>query len=345
MAERTRIAEGVYRDKYGVAATVKVGTVQREHRFPPESSLDYIQAWRARTRSELLEDRDAIPKDTPAPERRSFASDLPRYLKKIEHRVGYKSDRSHLRAWLPLIGPLLRSKIRPVHIQRGIETWAKAGKAPRTLRHRRRVIREMWKTLDGVHARPPVTGIKIPTPAQPHPVAVPWSVVKKVAESLRKGKRHAKGYGGDSDKAHARFLVRATTGQRPASIMRAVPADLDLKRRLWLVRPTKGGDQVALPLDPHMVQAWKAFIAAKAWGPFDVNSFAATIRRHGWPKGVRPYSLRSTFAIDMILGGADLGDVQAAMGHRRIETTRAHYAPIQLARLRKALKLRKRATL
>jgi len=31
---RVRIARGIYTDRYGVAATVKVRRVQREHRFP-----------------------------------------------------------------------------------------------------------------------------------------------------------------------------------------------------------------------------------------------------------------------------------------------------------------------
>ena len=36
---RTRVAEGVYKDRYGLAATVKVHGVQREIRFPPDTSL------------------------------------------------------------------------------------------------------------------------------------------------------------------------------------------------------------------------------------------------------------------------------------------------------------------
>ena len=53
---RTRVAEGVYKDRYGLAATVKVHGVQREIRFPPDTSLKTIRARRDELRVSL---RDA----------------------------------------------------------------------------------------------------------------------------------------------------------------------------------------------------------------------------------------------------------------------------------------------
>ncbi len=111
--------------------------------------------------------------------------------------------------------------------------------------------------------------------------------------------------------------------------------------RIWFVRPAKGGLAIPLPLDPGMVRAWKVFIQAKAWGPFDARSFGETIRRHGWPKGVRPYNLRHTFAIDHLLAGTSLSNLQGLLGHAQIETTRKHYAPVLLALLRKTVGRRK----
>jgi integrase len=98
--------------------------------------------------------------------------------------------------------------------------------------------------------------------------------------------------------------------------MRAKPADVDLKRRIWFVRAGKGGHAIPLPLTGDMVRAWQAFKAADAWGPFDSRSFSKTIRRHGWPKGIRPYNLRHTFAIDHLLAGTPIGDLQGLLGHR-----------------------------
>lgn len=329
---RTRIAEGVYRDRWGLAATVKVGRVQRERRFPSDESLDRIKSWQIQTRAEL----DGEKGDKPAPTRGTFADDVPRYLKQIAGRVSYKSDRSHLAAWIPLVGTMKRTAIKPAHVRVAIATWQSSKKSARTIRHRARVLRELYQTLDGAHAKPPLKGVRLPRPDDPHPTPVPLALIRKVAKSLKAGKRHAKGYGGDSDRCYARFLVRATTGQRPSQIMRATPADVDLKRKVWFVHAGKRGFAIPLPLNAEMIRAWKTFAKAKAWGTFDTRSFSKTIQRHGWPKGTRPYALRHTFAIDLLRGGADLGDVQGLLGHRQIDTTRRFYAPVLLSRLKHA---------
>lgn len=349
---RTRVASGIYRDQYGLAATVKVGRVQREQRFPDDEPLDRLQAWQVRTRADLTEDRDETQTiDEPIPARGTFATDLPRRLTQIEGRASYKSDRSHLKAWLPFIGKLKRTAIRPSHVRVAFSSWATAGKSPRTIRHRRRVLRELYQGLDGAHAKPPLKGVKIPKPEDPHPTPVPLATIQRVAESLKAGKTGEKRHGpkrtlaavkyAEPAKARARFLVRATTGQRPSQIMRATAADVDVKRKIWFVRAGKGGHAIPLPLTPDMVKAWQAFAAADAWGPFDSRSFSKTLRRHGWPKGVRPYNLRHTFAIDHLLAGTSLDDLQGLLGHAQIETTRRHYAPVLLALLKKTVGRRK----
>jgi site-specific recombinase XerD len=343
---RERIATGVYRDRYGISVKVKNRGEPREERFPRDTPIEELERHQARMESELLEDQaERAQTGTAEPTRGTFAGDLPRYLKQIAGRSSFKSDRSHLRAWLPHVGTTRRSEIKPSHIREAFAAWQSKGLSARTIRHRRRVLRELYQTLDGVHARPPLKGVKAPRPPDPHPIAVPIAMIQKVAKSLRSGlvgkKRHgpkktlALIHYKESPQTYARFLVRATTGQRPAQIMWATPADVDLKRRIWFVRAAKGGYSAALPLNGEMVRAWRVFIKAKAWGSFDARSFAKTLRRHGWPAGIRPYALRSTFAIDHLLKGTSLGDLQGLLGHRQIETTRRHYASVQVALLKK----------
>lgn len=349
---RVRIAQGIYRDQYGLAATVKVAGVQREQRFAPDEPLDRIEAWQARTRADLMDDRDdAAAIDEPVPERGTFAHDLPRHLKRIESRASYKSDRSHLHAWLPFVGTMKRTAIRPAHVRAAFSAWLAGGKSARTIRHRRRVFRELYQSLDGAHAKPPIKGVKVPKPDDPHPTPVPRATIRRVAASLKKGKTGQKRHGPkrtlalvqypEPAKTHARFLVLAMTGQRPSQIMRAQPSDIDFKRRVWFVRAGKGGTAIPLPLTPEVTRAWHAFKTANAWGAFNSRSFSKTLRRHGWPAHVRPYTLRHTFAIDHLLAGTSLGDLQGLLGHKQIETTRRHYAPVLLARLRKTVGRRK----
>lgn len=319
---RTRVAEGVYRDRYGLSGTVKVGRVQREHRFPADTPLDIIKSWRTQTRAELDGDR----RDGIALVAGTLQHDGDRFITKKKGREAFKADRAHMRAWYPALGPKLRAQITKDLIEREISTWREAGVAARTIRHRCRVLRECYRSLDGPTARTPIDHLKLPAIPAAHPTAVPLKTILSVAKRLK-----AAGLTVD----YARFVVRATTGQRPTQLMRATPDDLDLKRKIWSVRPAKGGDPIQLPLNAEMVKAWRAFMKADAWGAFDTARAADVLRAHGWPKDVRPYALRHTFAIDHLLAGTDIGDLQGLLGHAQIQTTRAHYAPILAGRLRK----------
>lgn len=328
---RQRIAEGVYQDAYGLAATVKVRRIQRERRFPLGTSLEFLKSWRIQMRAEL---------DKTRPDTRGITGTLKadgtKWITRKAGLVGFKADRSHLAAWYPTFGSTLRSAITREALERQIAAWRVAGVAVRTIRHRCRVLRECYQALDGAAARTPLDDISLPPVPAPQPAAVPLRTIQRVAANLKAAGRMVD---------YARFLVRATTGQRPAQIMRAERGDVDLKRRLWFVRPSKGGTAIPFPLNPEAVAAWRAFIKAEAWGPFDTGTAADVLRAHGWPASVRPYDLRHTFAIDLLLSGADLGDVQGLLGHTQIQTTRTHYAPVLTARLakvtaRRRLKLR-----
>lgn len=331
MPRRTRLGEGIYADRYGLAATVKVGNVQREQRFPAGTETAILQSWRIQKRAELDADRTQQPKAV----RGSVQAEGDTWITRKAGLVSFAADRSHLKAWYPAIGHLLRSNVTPAHVEMQMATWRTAGVAARTIRHRVRVLRELYHGLDGPKARTPVDDVKLGAPPRPEPRAVPLKAIRAVAQDLK-----------DSDdprlrKHYARYLVRVTTGQRPSLIMRALPGDVDMKRRIWFVRSGKGGHPVPLPLNADMVRAWTLFAKADAWGAFDTSNAARVLRRHGWPKNARPYDLRHTFAIDMLLQGADLENVQGLLGHSQIQTTQTHYAPIQTALLRRTVAKRR----
>lgn len=69
--QRTRIARGIYRDQWGIAATVKVGGTQREERYSHESPLKTMKNWQEETRV-------ALRKIAPRGARGSFAADAAR---------------------------------------------------------------------------------------------------------------------------------------------------------------------------------------------------------------------------------------------------------------------------
>src|SRR5262245_4960454 len=333
--KRHKVEEGIYKDSIGYATTVKVGRRQKEKRWPLDTDRKVMRSWRADERAKLLKTTDTQVRQSSDP--RTITRSIVAYLKRRKGRESYKSDRSHLKAWLPFIGHLRRHEVtREAHAEPATVAWRTAGKSERTIRHRKRVLRELYQALDGADVDHPLKGLKLPKVPDTTPIPVPLRTIQRVAKSLLRGKTK-EGYGSDPKKGRAWFLVYATCGQRPAQIARALETDVDLKARIWWVRPAKHGKPVPLPLSDDMVAAWTAFDAAKAWGGFDTSSFAKLLRRHGWPKGVRPYALRHTFAIDLLLEGVDLGDIQGFLGHKHIETTRKFYAPILLARLQKSV--------
>lgn len=327
MPRRTRIAEGVYKDRYGLAATVKVAGVQRECRFPADTAMETIKHWRIQTRATLDEDR---PSRAAAG---TLRKDGDAFLAKMKTTAaGARADRFHLCAWYAAFGDTQRRELTTSTLQRQIATWQTAGVAARTLRHRCRVLRECFRFHDGTKARTPVEAVKLPSPPQPNPVAVPVKTIQAVAASMKKAGRL---------EDYARFLIRALTGQRPAQIMRAEPSDIDLVRKVWFVRSAKGGNAVPFPLTTETAAAWKVFAKANAWGPFNTQRAAEVARRHGWPASVKLYALRSTFAIDLMFDGATLRDVQGLLGHKQYRTTELHYAAMQVERLRRRVNRRR----
>jgi integrase len=92
--------------------------------------------------------------------------------------------------------------------------------AAQTIIHRCRVLRQLYHALDGPTARTPVDGVKRPPKPKSIPMTVPTAQILAVLQQL-----HTR-----YPQTAARLWVLATTGQRPAHLMRAEPSDVDLKR-------------------------------------------------------------------------------------------------------------------
>jgi site-specific recombinase XerD len=361
--KRQRIESGLSRDASGFSVRVKVThgahTYERERRFPPTlalpDDLPYLRAERAQLEADLrLELQQRDPAATP--ERGTFAGDVATYLRRVKpklHDRTFRSRASELERWAEVFGHRPRHTLRPTDIERAFAQWQLepsepraarrddkgrmikprpwSAPSPKTIQNRVRSLRHLYRVLDGKRARTPLDDLQLKAPPRRLPRPVDRRIIRTVLARLIKQERSGRLR---DAKTRARFLVRVTCGQRPVQIMRTVEGDVDLERRIWLVPPAKGGDPVPLPLNDVRVMAWQCFIAAKAWGHFDTRSFARTIRRAGWPAGVRPYDARHTVGIELSAAGADLGDVQHWLGQRDIRTTRAFYVPGLFERLK-----------
>jgi integrase len=331
--KRKRIAQGVYSDEFGFEAVVSIGGGERRRtkskRFQRGTSLKTIREWQDVTRA-------ALHTKHPVRVTGTFSADAVRYLGQQEHLAGYVSRRSELRAWTALHGDMARALLTADHVREARVLWLKNGVAPKTINNRVQTLRHVFHTLDGKRAETPcdeVTDLPVPKTI---PMVVSAETILKVDQELQLRERVGLIR---SAKSRARFRVLVTTGKRPSELMRAEPGDVDITRRVWIVRDGKGGFSPGVYLNDDMLAAWRLFIDTKAWGHFREGSWVVTLRRAGWPKNVRPYMARHSVGMLMSDAGVDLSDIQAHLGHKRIETTRNTYVPVLGSRLQKASEL------
>lgn len=144
------------------------------------------------------------------------------------------------------------------------------------------------------------------------------------------------------------------TGIRLGEAARADVPDLDLRRRVLLVRSGKGKkDRVvpvpgraAIALDTYLAQARPALVRradaalflSRHGGRLSLVGLRVIVKRHGRAIGVplTPHALRHTCATHLLRGGADIRHVQELLGHRCLSTT-ALYTRVAIEDLRQLI--------
>ncbi len=318
---RRRIATGIYRDKYSLTVVVR----GQERAIDPDC-----------TRAEAIHERKEFERELAKVDkvgRGTLAADEKRYEKLIKHLADWRARRAEIRAWVKEIGPLRRRRIKREHILEIRTRWLQKKVAPKTINNRVSALRHLFHLLDGDDVPTPCDRLPALPVHRVPAVHIDSKIILDVDKALQENER--RGWLRDA-KTRARFRVLASTGVRPSELKRAKPTDVDLQRRVWTVRDGKGGFRPGLYLTDDMLGAWRLFIQAKAWGPFNTGSYVRRLRSAGWPKNIRPYQLRHTVGITLSERGIDLSDVQQVLGHKRIETTRKHYVPVLHSRMQRA---------
>lgn len=327
MPKRLRLATGIYEDAHGRSVIVHVHGKPQEHRFERDRPLDLLVRWRKREIAKTSETAPRVAGST-------LTRDAVRYLKRLKGLPSYRSEKSHLRAWLIRFGALPRWLVTSEKCELAIADWRTDGYSARTIIHRVRALAALYHRLDGPKADTPVDNAILPPKPRPRALSVSDVTIEAVALEMRK--HEIAGLLRDA-KSRARFLVLATHSQRPAELQRTKPEDVT--PTVWAVRAAKGGYNVAVPLNDEQRAAWQLFIAANAWGHYDSRSFSKLLQRCGWPKGIRPYNLRHSTGIALSKRGVPIEDIQALMSHTSPTTTRQFYVPGLIERLADATQL------
>ncbi len=329
MPTRTKVAPGIYDAGAQWHATVHVrGAGFREKRFPIGTPIEDVEAWRQRTRVQLLgtAERGSLPG--------TFRRDAQRYLRDFTAHLASALDRKYeIQRWIDLFKDVPRGMIKPADVARARAQWLREGKSPKTINNRVDALRHLYHCLDGKKAWTPCDDLDRLHVHKTPMRYVDDATILAVDQKLQQLETTGKIVGA---KTRARYRVLVATGRRPSEIMRTERGDLDLERRIWIPRDGKGGFSPGIYLNDDMLPAWELFIAANAWGHYDTHEHAKKLRLAGWPKDVPPYNARHTVGITLSEKGIDLDDIAPMMGHKRRETTRKHYVPVRNSRMQKA---------
>ena len=210
---RIRIAEGIYRDNYGISAMVKVGGRPLEQRFAADTDLNEIVAWRLRARADMLEDvRPTVP---PVARAGTIEDDVPRFLGSLPEGGRKKGFARLLAHWARTsLGTKSRAAITRLDIKEHLSTWEDTGLSVSELNHRLRAIRALYRELDGEDAPNPTTGIKKRREPHREARAIPIEFVELILAHVP-DRRHAKTLTADDARAITTALASGTRPLRP----------------------------------------------------------------------------------------------------------------------------------
>lgn len=217
--------------------------------------------------------------------------------------------------------------------RRQVERWMESqhALAPGTRQGRLSVLRTFfaWCVLNGHCREDPTTGMRSPRLPRAIPRALrPDAIAKVLLEADQRGR--------------VMLLLEAHEGLRAREVAGLQVGDVDLAERTLLVTQGKGGHERVLPLSAETAEAITGYLAtypAKA-GPL-LRSYSDPARGLSPPTivervgsyfraaGVKGsgHALRHSAAAAMLRAGANVRDIQGALGHSRLDTT-ARYLPL-----------------
>ena len=322
--KRRRVSEGIYDDRFGRAATVKVNGIQSEHRFPRGTGLRIIQAWRDEMRASLR----TLPKEA----KHTLGHDAGRYLEQKKGELASIRDRArNLGMWLERFGHMrtLTLERHVPELNEQLHAWRKERSAA-TCNHRRDALMNLVRVLYGDKAASGLSDLVTFRKAPPKPRWLDRAHIAAVLARLEAG-----------TKLSARLHLLHWTGMRPAQMGRLTPDSFHLNHEVphVVVPRAKGGRTAAIPLLEEGLRAAQQFIDIDAFGEWKTEPANKALAKAAEMAGRKPfttYQIRHSFASGLRQSGADVADIQDLYGHTNPETTKI-YAPSQLKKHREAI--------
>ena len=321
---RTRIGQGIYRDQWGLSATVKVDGTQREKHFPAGTAIRTIRVWQNHMRVAL---RAAAPRGC----RYSFKTDATHHLATMQRMASYRERERNIGLWTAEFGSRRRDSITTDEIATVMQGWEQQGYAAFTLNHRRGALMHLWSKLDGKSADNPVAQVPHYDEPDPEPRGLSWTDVDRILAAMPdRGQPVAGQTLDDASKTKARLAVMAFTGLTQKQLKQLRPEDV-FWRQSAIKAPArskgKGVSAQVLPVTRRGLEALARFAELDCWGTFSNASLNKSFQRACAKVGIagkRAYDLRHTFGTEMYRRTHDPLVVQQLMSHRSSKTTRRY---------------------
>jgi len=311
----TRLGEGIWKDEFGIAVQVSVGSgknkLQREARYPFDTKVKVMTDWQDETRGAL---RKLLPKQAKG----TLAADVTLYLKAVATMTTYKERERDLALWVAEFPNRARHAIKTHEISAVLQRWLATGYAPRTVYNRRTALQAVWTTLDGERADNPVDAAFSPDRPTLTAKDLPLSTIDKVLDAVEDRGQGLRGQKrGGISKTKIRLRLIAYTGL-PHKLVKQITRDgINWEGRTVLAakrRKGTGVDARWLPLSDEAYDALVDFDAHDCYGSFSNSSMRQTWRRAwkwvhpNWPgdKPIPyPYQLRHSFATAIVQQNGD----------------------------------------
>lgn len=261
----------------------------------------------------------------------------------------YTKTARRLLDWLRPTGPAGPADLTPANLRQ----WRNARGAtvaPATVHAELCVARSFCRYLVavGVLADDPTRDLPFPRPGPTVPRALSRAQLQAMLAALDTP-RGPREWAHTHDRARLGVRLFLYTGLRLSEVAQLRWGDVSLEASTIVVRDGKGGRARSVPIHRRLAvellavadrDPARAVIGSRDGAVLHPKTVAEIFSRWLRARGVTitAHQLRHTFATEMLRAGAPLPDIQAALGHRSLETTQV-YLLVDASHLRQAVGL------
>ncbi len=348
-----RVAPNIYRTPRGWRVYVRRKNVLHPKRFPASFTLEQLQAYVDDYRAESARLQEQRREEQKA-HAGSFAADAKTYLvlRAVKAMPSYTDRTREIDRWTKAFGRRPRSTITARDIDEQLQAWRDEGLAAASVNKLRTALMSLYTRLDGRGGANPVRETHVFEEPAPEARGRSYEVIRALLDAMPADQsRPVKGEEGSRSRGsltRVRFEIMAWTGMTPSQIKQLRPRHLNLKERWYISpgrrkghrRPRHPRPEVKKPMTRDAFQAFKRFVALKAWGPFNTRSLRHSLERarvkaekalqekHKNPRleipRLRPYDFRHSFATELFRRTGNLPLVAEMLDHSSLQMTKRY---------------------